>query len=979
MVPETLSHYQILGKLGEGGMGEVYRARDTKLPREVAIKVLPPDLSSDPARRSRFEREAAVVAGLKHPNIVTIYSFEEDQGLQFITMELVEGQTLSELIPENGLPLETVLRIADSLSEALASAHAQGITHRDLKPANIMLDNDGRVKILDFGLAKLTATDDDYQSVTRERQTEEGQVLGTVAYMSPEQAQGKPVDHRSDVFSLGIVLYQMATGKHPFEGPTNVSTLSAILQDSPPSIVELKDSLPASLGDIVDRCLAKSPDARYQTTTDLREKIRELQPAATGGQTIARPKIAMVGSVLLVLSLALLAGAVWGYQRWAEVQWARNEAGPEIERLVDASAGIGGSGRWAAFELGRRAEKILPDDPLLARLRPRYSALLTIHSDPPGARVHAKPYAAPEEDWELLGETPIDEQRFVSGVLQIRVEKQGYEPVLDLYWNRFFLGDERGYVLREQGSVPDGMVWASDSGPQLYTPGAPAGLHMPGGEHLAPEELGDFFVDRYEVTNGEYKRFVDAGGYEDRALWIEPFVENDRTLTWEEAMARFTDRTGRAGPAMWEVGDFANGMEDYPVTGISWFEAAAYAEFAGKSLPTLYHWNRVALTWASSDIVPMSNLTRDGPAAVGSTTAMNRYGTYDLAGNAREWCANPDSRGGRFILGGGWNDPAYGFNDAFAQSPWDRSETNGFRCIQYVETSAPKEPITGTVELPFREFKSETLVSDETFAQFLRQYDYDDTPLNAAIELTTEEEDYVREKITFDAAYGGERMIAHLFLPKNGNPPYQTVVLFPGSGAIHARSSESISPGSSLYVLKSGRAFLRPVFKSTYERGDGLVLDYPDETNNWKEHVIMWGKDLRRSVDYLETREDIAVDKLAYLGVSWGAAVAPVMLTVEDRIKAGIVVVAGLNFQHALPEVDEIHYITRVKVPVLMLNGKYDFFFPYETSQLPYFEFLGTPDEHKKLVVHETGHSVPRTDQARESLEWLDRYLGPVH
>jgi dienelactone hydrolase len=442
-------------------------------------------------------------------------------------------------------------------------------------------------------------------------------------------------------------------------------------------------------------------------------------------------------------------------------------------------------------------------------------------------------------------------------------------------------------------------------------------------------------------------------------------------------MARFRDKTQRPGPATWEVGDYPEGQGDYPVTGVSWYEAAAYAVFAGKRLPSVYHWDRVAFTWASGEIVPLSNLSGSGLVRAGGTAGMNRFGTYDLAGNAREWCANPSSRGDRFILGGGWNDPPYAFNDAYAQSPWDRSETNGFRCIQPADASAPDASLEATIPLPFRDFKSEPPVSDETFALFLNQYRYDPTPLHAKVEETLEEEDYRRERISFDAAYGGERMTAYLFLPRKGSQPFQTVVLFPGSGAIHTRSSASLAPGLLLFLLKSGRALLQPVYKSTYERGDGLASDYPNETSSWRDHVVMWGRDLRRSIDYLETRPDADAARLAYVGVSWGAAMGPIMMAVEPRLKVGIVVVAGLNFQRALREVDEVHYAPRVKIPVLMLNGKYDFFFPYETSQLPFFELLGTPRPHKKLVVHETSHAFPRTDLARESLAWLDEHLGP--
>jgi dienelactone hydrolase len=979
-----LGHYRITAAIGAGGMGEVYRATDTKLGREVAIKVLPPELAADPERRARFEQEAAVVAALNHPNIVTLHSVEEDAGVHFITMELVEGRVLSDSIPPDGFPLQDFLGVAIPIADAIGSAHAKGIVHRDLKPANVMLDADGRVKVLDFGLAKaaVTATDEDETAVAAGH-TRAGQLLGTVAYMSPEQAEGRPVDPRSDVFALGIVLYQMATGRHPFQRGSTVSTLSAILKDTPEPVAAVKHSLPPVLGEILGRCLEKAPERRYPSAIELRDRLRDLHTTVTSGALAARPatllaalrrpRVSVPAAILLVGAVALSA---WLYRRWTRAQWARQVALPEIERLLDASAG--GAAAWQAYLLGREAERFIPDDPLLERLRGRYSNPLTIRSDPPGARVYAKPYALVEGEWEILGQTPIEARPFVAGVLRVRIEKEGYERFEDLYWNRLFQSDDRGYVLRLEGSLPEGMVWVPRAGPELVVEAAPAGLHMPGVEHLPPRTPGDFFVDRFEVTNREYERFVEAGGYERPDYWKEPFVENGRTLTFAEAMARFRDRTQRPGPSTWEVGDPPEGQGDHAVTGVSWYEAAAYAEFAGKRLPSIYHWDRVALTWASGDIVPLSNLGGSRLERAGARAGMNRYGTYDLAGNAREWCANASSRGGRFILGGGWNDPAYAFNDAYAQSPWDRSETNGFRCIRPADGSAADANLEAEVPLPFRDFRSEPGVSDETFALFLSQYRYDDKSLHAQVEETREEEDYTRQKVAFDAAYGGERMTAYLFLPKKGSPPFQTVVLFPGSGAIHTRSSASLNPGMSLFVLKGGRALLQPVYKSTYERGDGLASDYPDETSGWRDHVVMWGKDVRRSIDYLQTRPDVDGERLAYMGISWGAAMGPIMMAVEPRLKTGVVVVAGLNFQRALPEVDEVHYAPRVKIPVLMLNGKYDFFFPYETSQVPFFELLGTPPALKKLVVHETSHSFPRTDLARESLAWLDEHLGPA-
>ena len=977
----------MLTKIGEGGMGVVWRAADERLGREVAIKVLPEELARDPERRRRFETEATAVAALKHPNIVTIYSMEEDAGVHFLAMELVSGQTFDELIGDDGLPWQSFLEFAAQITSAIAAAHAKGITHRDIKPANVMLDADGSIKVLDFGLAKLIPeASEEARTITSNDHTAVGQILGTLAYMSPEQAQGRMVDARSDVFSLGVVLYEMATGRHPFKAENSVSTLSAILTAEPDSAIVHNESLPAELDVILRRCLARDPEDRYPSAAELHDDLERLRttdsgqfidiaPAKSAGKGLRDPRVAL--AAIVVITTALVAGG-WYFQRRAKIRWAHETALPEIERLLTDSAWFGDLSRFKAFQLGREAERYIPDDPLLDRLRERYSKPITLRSDPPGAQIFALPYRAEDEEWELLGETPLEDLRYATGVLRLRVVKPGFETTEDLFWNPLFVSQGLGYELLPAGSGPDGMVWASDSAPRMMIEAAPAGIHMPGIEHLPPQDLGSFFIDRYEVTNREFQAFVDAGGYEDPDYWRHPFIDGERELSWDEARARFTDSTGRYGPAGWEVGDFRPGTEDHPVAGISWFEAAAFAFWAGKSLPTIYHWDRTALTWASGDIVPLGNLEGRDLLPVGTTRSMNRYGAYDLAGNVREWCANPSSRGGRMILGGGWNDPAYAFNDAFAQSPWDRSPTNGVRCVTSEISDEARRKLEHTIDLPFRDFLNEETVSDETFALYKNQFSYDPEPLQAEIEETLVEDDYVREKITFNAGYGGERMAAYLFLPKGVEPPYQTVVYFPGSGAIHQRSSAELAPGSSLFILKSGRAFLWPIYKSTFERGDGLVSDYPDLSANWRDHIIMWGKDLRRSIDYLESRADIDHDRIAFQGSSWGAAMAPIMIAIEPRIRAGIVIVAGLNFQTALPEVDEINYIGRVTAPMLMLNGKYDFFFPYETSQLPYFELLGTPDDEKKLVVHETSHSFPNTDRARESLAWLDRHLGPV-
>ncbi|HEU5303223.1 MAG TPA: SUMF1/EgtB/PvdO family nonheme iron enzyme, partial [Gemmatimonadales bacterium] len=517
--------------------------------------------------------------------------------------------------------------------------------------------------------------------------------------------------------------------------------------------------------------------------------------------------------------------------------------------------------------------------------------------------------------------------------------------------------------------APDGMV---------RVPGGEVDINLPGLDHLKPIELGAYRIGRHEVTNAEFKEFVESGGYRTRELWEHPFVLAGKPLSWEDAMARFTDRTGRPGPAGWEVGDYPKGEKDYPVTGVSWYEAAAYAKYRGARLPTVYHWSRAAFTWASSGIVPLSNLAGNGLASVGRYRGMGPYGTYDMAGNAREWCLN-QTGGERYILGGGWNDPTYAFNDAYAQSPFDRSATNGFRLMRYLDDKN-LDLASRPIDRLFRDFSKERPVSDPVFDIYRRMYDYDRTSLNSTVEaVDSSAEEWVREKVAFDAAYGHERVTAYLFLPKRGKPPFQTMVYFPGSNAIHDRfSSRSLQTGTFDFIVKSGRAVMYPVYKSTYERGDSLRSDYAEETNDYRDHVIMWAKDLRRSIDYLATRADIDSTRLAYYGVSWGGYLGGLMPAVEPRLKTSILVVAGLEFQRGLPEVEPINFLPRIRIPVLMLNGQYDHYFPVETSQRPFFRFLGTPPEHKRMVISEGGHNVPRTQWVRETLDWLDRYLGPV-
>jgi serine/threonine protein kinase/tetratricopeptide (TPR) repeat protein len=286
-----LGTYQILSALGAGGMGEVYRARDTRLGRDVAVKVLPEVVASSPDRLARFEREARTVAGLNHPNIVTLFSVDDEDGIRFLTMELIEGQSLTSLVMPGGLPLSRILDLSIPLTDALAAAHERGVIHRDLKPGNVMMTRDGRLKILDFGLAKVAASEETTQDATFSGTAEaaissEGHIMGTVPYMAPEQVRGETVDARSDLFALGIMLYELSTGRRPFTGATAEDVAFSIVRDTPEPIGRLRKDLPGDLEQIVGRCMSKDPRERYQTALEVCHELRRVKDVLEHG---ARP------------------------------------------------------------------------------------------------------------------------------------------------------------------------------------------------------------------------------------------------------------------------------------------------------------------------------------------------------------------------------------------------------------------------------------------------------------------------------------------------------------------------------------------------------------------------------------------------------------------------------------------------------------------------------------------------------------------
>ena len=949
--------YRIDKEIGRGGMGRVFVAHDRKLGRDVAIKVLASGLHGEEALR-RFEQEARATCALSHANILDVHDIGTHDGSPYIVSELLHGSTLRERLQQGALPPAEATGYALQLAKGLSAAHDKGIIHRDLKPENLFITNEGQLKILDFGIAKLlapTASESAETPASPRPHTATGAIVGTVGYMSPEQVRGRPVDGRSDLFSFGAIFHEMLCGCSPFERDTAVETGYAVLSADPP---ELPAEVPAALKRIVQRCLEKEPARRFQSATDLVVAL-----TATSGAPAEKSRWRWAAVVIVLVAVAAAGWFLWHESR---IRWAREKVLPEIAQLVEQ-----GRSR-AAFALAEQIERIIPADPMLARLFKEMSVSLSIETSPDGADVFVADYDS--SAFRHLGRAPVS-VRLDDAFHRWRVTKDGFATVEAITSNGRVSGDipflsrKLKFVLDKE--LPPGMV---------RVPGGPVPLLVPGYDRLPRIEMPDYFIDRYEVTNRQFKQFVDQGGYSRRELWKEPFTDGGRTLAFEEAVARFRDRTGRPGPSTWMSGDHPEGQDEFPVTGVSWFEAAAYAAFAGKSLPTVYHWNHAAGMWASALIIPASNFGEAGPARVGSHRDLDAYGAQDMAGNAKEWCWNP-SGGKRYILGAAWNEPPHMFNELDAQSPFDRGARNGFRLVKYLDEAEVPATVKGPLpDIHTRDYAKEKPVADAIFEVYRSLYGYDRTELKASIEAVEDSSDrFRREKVGFAATYGNERIFAYLYTPKNVRPPWQVVLFFPGAAVTRLRSIEELPPSYLLsFILKSGRAVALPVFKSTFERGDALKMTDQEPTRFYRDHVIEWSNDLGRTLDYLETRAEFDRHAIAFYGASWGAKLGPIMLATEPRLRAAVLVGGGLNLVGAFPEVDPFNFAPHVKQPVLMINGRFDFQFPVSTSQEAVFRVLGTPDKDKRHIVFESGHHPPNDLTMKETLDWFDRYLGPV-
>ena len=949
--------YRLDRELGQGGMATVYLAHDLKHDRDVAIKVLKPELAQS-LTGERFLREIAITARLNHPHILALLDSGADASgeLLYYVMPVSTGQSLRDRLAAAGaLPVADALRIACDVTEALVHAHAHDVVHRDIKPDNILL-SEGHAIVVDFGIAKAVGTARDAATLTSA-----GTSLGTPAYMAPEQAAGEDdVDHRADVYAVGAVLYEMITGAPPFVGTFQQIVVAKMTKDGP-TLDTRGAAVSPTLARLVARCMARDPAQRPPTADALLIELRALtQQSASALQRLTR-------TTLIASSVVLSALVVLGFLfvRDRRARWVRDTAVPEIARLVEADQ------LDSAFAMAQRAESRAPGDSVLRGVWGDIALTQRFLSEPTGATV-TRAALSDTTRWIPVGTTPTEPVRIPRNAWFYRYTLPGYRPVtvMGARLGGSYAPIPSPVALQKTGDPDSGMVLLR--GHRLV--GTLYGLSS-----TDTLDLGDFLMDKLEVTNAQYKAFVDAGGYADARWWDSTIVRGGRAVTRNDAMTQFIDATGRPSPATWEGGAPKPGTEELPVGGISWYEARAYARFVRKELPTVLEWNAAAIPEAARWVVPNGRYNTDSPVRGGAARGVSPRGIFDMAGNVREWTANAREPGSRYILGGGFSDPAYLFSEVYSQPEFDRSAINGIRLVKRLNATPDLARALAPIPRTGRDAVHAIPVDDATFRGFLALYDYDRTPLNAQVtSRDTTPADWIREDIAFDLPAGKGRMAAVLFLPKRVRSPYQTVVVWPASDVFVLRDTRRLSMSFVDYLARSGRAVLYPIYEHTYGRGTPLGADVPSVSIQHRDQVLRWVTEMRRSIDYVFSRSDIDTTRLAYVGTSWGARNGGVAIAIEPRIRTAILSVPGINANAVRPEEDPVNFLPRIRIPVLMLSGRYDSVFPYESSQVPFLRLLGSPPGAKKQVLFEGGHFLPRPMWVSESTRWLDQQFGPV-
>jgi formylglycine-generating enzyme required for sulfatase activity len=678
---------------------------------------------------------------------------------------------------------------------------------------------------------------------------------------------------------------------------------------------------------------------------------------------------------LMLITLAITAT---GYLGWA-FYWITYIKSPQLEVAVSKD-------EYAkSWIIAREMDRALPFIPQVREALAALGRPADIEIKQDGVDVFWQPYGSEEYTWEFLGTSPLGLHSLPVGPIQLRLEKPGYRtaylsvsnPSLAFKNLPVPLAIEApGFELAKEDEAPEGMV---------LIPGGPF-FPAISGETPQPYILSPYYIDKFEASNRQFKAFIEDGGYTNPRYWQDmDFVRDGNSLGLDEALALMVDQTGRHAPAGWELADFADGRDNYPVTGISWYEAQAFAKYRGNTLPPMYHWAKAAfpidepISPLAPAILPNSNFPGNTLAPVGQFKSYGPYGTLDMAGNAREWVWNIFGGDG-VTLGGAVSEPEY---TGFKYNPrprFERSELTGFRTVRLLNPADMNpfgEPLTLPDKKPPDYYQP---MDDSTFEQFSAPYAYSRQALNAKTAYVDEShDDWIKEKISIEVGYDNERMDLLIFRPKNSYSNVGSVVFYPGLNYFtFPPAIDDVGPGQMGldFVIKSGRALVWPAIKGSLNRVTNKSIAMPvteDQVLKYRDMMIKWRIDSGRVLDYLEDRVEFDNENISYMGMSYGAAVTNIVLMFEKRFCTAVFLSGGVS-PYRPPMSDGVIYADRLTTPTLMLNGEQDYLVPL-TAQEALFNGLGASEDDKKYVVFNAGHwPLPRNQMVNEILNWLDKY-----
>ena len=502
------------------------------------------------------------------------------------------------------------------------------------------------------------------------------------------------------------------------------------------------------------------------------------------------------------------------------------------------------------------------------------------------------------------------------------------------------------------------------------------------GVEFKDTQMLPFSISKNEVSNSEYQKFIDDGGYDNPKYWDFPFKIGDKIYDFNSTIKQFTDRYGKSGPANWSYGKYPSGLDNHPVTGISWFEARAFANYSKLSLPNLYQWlysSGVSSFVVNTDVVNNSNFNSTQTREISNENGSFNY-LNNIAGNVKEWVSNSNGLNNEkfSLLGGSYLEYSYTFNNYYSISPLDRSIGNGMRLAKTLsnELSHLDEKIIPEYK---RDVTKITDISDEVFGVYRSQFEYKDIPLNSkTINIENFDDGYNAQKFEIKTTYqSDENLFGYIVYSNKIKDKYDPIIVYPSAGAI-VSDNDYLMPKELLsgykYLIDEGYAIIHPIYHNTYSRNKTYNTFTPDESENYKNTIIKIGQDYKRSLDYIESRNDFNFENLSYYGYSWGSTTSNYLLAIDNRIKSAFICAGGLMAQKSKKEIEAHYYIRRIKTPIFHIVGKLDGIFGPETYK-PWKKLIGTPKKDLRTIEYdEYGHGIPKDTIIKYHSNWIKKY-----